>query len=206
MIRKMSLSLILISTVLFAKEVVWDFENTSVGEIPKQWTVAATHPKDPLASWQVTKEKGGKALTLSKINAPYGSTFNLCFMKSFAFKDGEISVKFRANSGEIDQGGGIMWRARDKDNYLVARFNPLEDNFRFYSVIDGNRHELASADVKLSKGWHTMKIVQKGEDFTGYLDDKQLLSYKDVPLKEAGGVGVWTKSDAATSFDDFKVK
>lgn len=84
-------------------------------------------------------------------------------------ENGKISVYFKANEGYIDQGGGIMFRVQDDDNYYVARFNPLEDNFRFYIVDDGIRRELSSANVKLTLGWHTMTIEQKGDILKGIL-------------------------------------
>ena len=98
-----------------------------------------------------------------------------------------------------------MWRVQDSDNYYVARFNPLEDNFRLYIVENGVREELASADVHLTKGWHEMWNVQKNEVFEGYLDGKKLLENKNSKLNKSGGAGLWTKADAATSFDDFSV-
>ncbi len=205
--------LILISGIALANEVnikIWDFEETKAGEIPSLWQIAATHPKKTLATWEVKEvndaPSGKKVLVLSRINHLYGGTFNLCYTKSMEFTNGEISLKFKANSGKIDQGGGIMWRVQDSDNYYVARFNPLEDNFRFYVVLDGMRMELASANVRLSKGWHRMKIIQKEDHFEGYLDGKKLLEHTDKQLAKSGGVGVWTKADAATSFDNFSVK
>jgi hypothetical protein len=132
--------------------------------------------------------------------------FNLCYTKEVSFKNPEISVDFHANSGVIDQGGGIIWRVQDRNNYYVARFNPLEDNFRFYVVTNGIRKQITSATIRLSKGWHRMKVIQKGTQFKGYLDSKKLLDTKDTTIKNAGGIGVWTKADAATSFDDFIVK
>ncbi len=195
---------------LYAKTEKWDFENVVVGDLPKGWKISATHPKKPLAKWEVVETlaapSGSKVLALSKINAYYGGTFNLCYTDSVDFKNGEISVDFKARSGRIDQGGGIMWRVQDSNNYYVARFNPLEDNFRFYIVTNGVRKQLASADVKLAKGWHRMKILQNGAYFEGYLDGKKLLSCQDDQLNKSGGVGLWTKADAATSFDDFAVE
>jgi len=204
---------ILVSGVVIAGNVhskIWDFEDVKAGEIPSSWQVDATHPKRPLATWEVKEvndaPSGKKTLVLSKINHVYGGTFNLCYTKSIRFRDGEISLMFKANSGEIDQGGGIMWRVQNSDNYYVVRFNPLEDNFRFYIVLDGIRMQLASANVRLSKGWHSMRIVQNGEHFEGYLDGKKFLEHTDKKLVKSGGVGVWTKADAVTSFDDFSVK
>ena len=189
----------------------WDFEDVQLGSLPKGWHSSATHPKKPMAVWKVIKSdtpSRKQVLSLTKANDSFfnGGIFNLCYTKSVDFKDGEIGVKFKANSGHTDQGGGIMWRVQDDNNYYVVRFNPLEDNFRFYIVKDGHRHELASANVKLSKGWHKMQIVQNGDNFKASLDGKKLLSFTDNQLPQSGGVGVWTKSDAATSFDDFSVK
>jgi hypothetical protein len=199
------------SVTLPANEVKsWDFENIKNGTIPPSWQISATHPKKPLAKWEVIETigapSGTKVLSLIKINAFYGGTFNLCYTNAVHFKDGEISVSFKANQGEIDQGGGIMWRVQDSNNYYVARFNPLEDNFRFYIVENGVRKQLSSANIRLGKGWHKMKVVQDGDRFTGYLDGRKLLSHEDNRLRKSGGVGLWTKADAATSFDDFSVK
>jgi hypothetical protein len=180
----------------------WDFEKSQIGALPSAFV------SDAMGTWEVLQEpkapSGKQIVKLHKMHR--GGAFNTLFNKDVAFKDGEISVSFRADSGEIDQGGGLMWRVQDKDNYYVARFNPLEDNFRFYIVKDANRRELASVDVKLSKGWHTMKIIQKGNHFQGFLDGKVLLEKEDAQLKKAGGIGLWTKADAATSFDDLHVE
>ncbi|BAF71914.1 hypothetical protein [Sulfurovum sp. NBC37-1] len=187
-----------------------NFENVSVGQLPQAWKRAETNAEHPAAVWEVTRSndtsRGKHILSLSSFEGGSFRYFNLCYTDAVSFRDGEISVWFKANSGNIDQGGGIMWRVQDKDTYYVARFNPLEDNFRFYSVINGDRKELCSADVHLKKRWHLMKIVQKGSHFEGFLDGKKLLNCDNDIIKKSGGVGVWTKADAATSFDDFTVK
>jgi len=191
MLKKLLITGTLLGTSLFAGETLYSFDNTDM----KKWHTFGT--------WEITQEDKEKTLSLTERS--HGS-FNLCYNNDIPFLDGEVTVKFKANSGRIDQGGGLMWRVQDNDNYYVARFNPLEDNFRFYIVHDGMRSELASADVKLSKGWHTMKIEQKGDTFEGYLDGKQYLEYKDNHLSKTGGVGVWSKADALTSFDDLKIE
>ena len=190
MIKKLILVSALASSSLVAKNIHYDFEKTDL-------TAWQTYGK-----WEITKE--AKEHRVSMIDRS-GGNFNLCYTKEVHFLDGKITVAFKANAGRIDQGGGIMWRVQDNDNYYVTRFNPLEDNFRFYIVHDGMRSELASADVKLSKGWHTMIIEQQGDTFKGYLDDKPYLEYKDTHLNKVGGVGVWTKADAQTSFDNLKI-
>ncbi len=184
----------------------WDFNDEPTGKLPSGWFIDATHPKTPLAVWEVLRSSPeNKILALSKVQAYYGNTYNLCYTKSVPFLNGEISVRFKVLSGEIDQGGGIMWRMQDRDNYYVARFNPLEDNFRFYSVKEGVRKQIASANVTLDRGWHTMKIVQQGSHFEGYLDGKKLLDTENADCTKSGGTGLWTKADAATIFDDLKI-
>ena len=213
LLKRMVIFIFLFAILGYAKDTfLYNFENVKIATIPNGWHISATHPKKPLAVWEVIKTKdapsGQKVLALTHPNTSFfnGGIFNLCYTKKVNFKDGEISVKFKANSGDTDQGGGIMWRVQDNNNYYVARFNPLEDNFCFYIVKNSHRHELAYADIKLSKGWHKMSIVQHGNNFKGYLDGKKFLSYSDTQLSKNGGVGLWTKSDAATSFDDFTVK
>ncbi len=195
----------LLTLSLQAKSFQENFDNVDNGNLPTNWKAKMTSAKTNSAIWEVEKEKDGKILTLKGFSKGKRGPFNLCFTDKIDFKDGEISVDFRANSGKIDQGGGLIWRVQDKDNYYVARFNPLEDNFRFYSVKDGYRKELKSCYVTLKKGWHKMKIIQKSDHFEGYIDGKKLLVAHDDGIKGSGGVGVWSKADAATSFDEFKV-
>jgi hypothetical protein len=192
-------------------ELEWTFENVPVGEIPQGWKVEGTNQRGPLATWQVVEEKdapsGTHVLALTRPNHHFGGTFNLCWTDRIHFKDGEIEVHFKANSGVEDQGGGVIWRAKDKDNYYISRFNPLENNFRIYYVKDGARRMLASARIKLpAHTWHELKITHYGTKICGYLNGKKLLEVEDNTFPEAGGVGLWTKADAATSFDDFEVE
>ncbi len=192
-------------------ELEWTFENIPVGEIPQGWKVEGTNQRGPLATWQVVEEKdapsGTHVLALIRPNHHFGGTFNLCWTDKIRFKDGEIEVHFKANSGVEDQGGGVIWRAKDKDNYYISRFNPLENNFRIYYVKDGARRMLASARIKLpAHTWHELKITHYGTKICGYLNGKKLLEVKDNTFPDAGGVGLWTKADAATSFDDFEVE
>ncbi len=186
------------------------FETVKVGQLPEGWKVEATNPKGPLATWKVIKDPSApsvkKVLALTKINHFFGGTFNLCWTNKIQFLDGVIEVKFKANTGSVDQGGGVIWRAQDKNNYYIARYNPLENNFIIYYVKNGARRMLASARIKLpAHKWYGMKIVQSGVNIFGYLNGKKLLDVKDKTFMNAGGVGLWTKSDAVTSFDDFEV-
>ena len=188
----------------------WSFEDVSIGSLPTGWKIEATGRGSPLATWQVIKDStapsGKQVLALVRVNHHSGGTFNLCWTDKVSFLDGSIEVAFKAVSGKIDEGGGIMWRVRDRNNYYVARFNPLEDNFRIYTVKGGRRRMIGTARASLPAGtWHTMKIVVTGERYACFLDGKKYLEGRDAHFKKAGGVGLWTKADAVTSFDDFKV-
>ncbi len=188
-----------------------NFDNVPIGKLPAGWIADATRLRGPMETWQVipdgTAPSGKHVLGMVSPNHRFGGTFNICWTKSILFLDGEITVRFKALKGREDQGGGIMWRVLDKNNYYVARFNPLEDNFCVYSVTKGVRRILASARVKLPAGkWHTMKIVQNGNHFEGYLNGRKLLQGKWGKISIAGGAGLWTKADAVTSFDDFSVR
>jgi len=194
-----------------ASSASWNFDNVPIGKLPAGWKIEATNLKGPLETWQVIKDttapSDDRVLAMTIPNHTFGSTFNLCWTDTVSFLDGELSVRFKAVTGKGDQGGGIMWRVQDRDNYYIARFNPLEDNFRLYSVHHGHRRMLADARIVLPSGqWHIMKIVQRGNRFEAYLNGKKLLEGTDNLFTKAGGVGLWTKADAGTSFDDFTVK
>lgn len=187
------------------------FENVAEGKIPANWKVEATNQRGPLATWQVVKDSTAPSpknvLALTRINHSFGGTFNLCRSDQIQFLNGIIKVHFKANSGIEDQGGGVIWRAKDKDNYYISRYNPLENNFRIYYVKDGGRRMLASARIKLpAHVWHELKIVQNGNKISGFLNGKKLLNVEDTTFSEPGGIGLWTKADAVTSFDDFSVQ
>jgi hypothetical protein len=134
--------------------------------------------------------------------------FNLCVANDTNRKDVEASVSFKANTGKIDQGGGLVWRYQDANNYYLARYNPLETNFRLYYVISGKRVQLVSKDnLDLPAGkWHTMKFEQKGDSIECYLNGKKLIEAKNDMFQKGGKVGLWTKADAQTSFDNLEVE
>lgn len=187
------------------------FDNVKIGQLPAGWKIEGTNQRGPLATWKViedtTAPSGSKVLALTSTNHDFGGTFNICWTKGIKFLNGKIKVMFKANTGEEDEGGGVIWRAQDKGNYYIARYNPLENNFRIYFIKNEARKILASARIKLLKGkWQEMEIVQNGKHITGYLNGKKLLEVDDNTFTKPGGVGLWTKADAVTSFDDFEVK
>ncbi|MCP4291695.1 MAG: hypothetical protein GY780_07645 [bacterium] len=186
----------------------WSFDETPLGSLPRGWLIEGTNQQGPLAVWKIKTDKtrSSKALVLEDTQQGSGRTFNLCWTDKVNFLDGSINVKIKKGSGSIDQGGGIVWRVKDKDNYYVARWNPLEDNFRFYKVIDGVRKELASARVAVDPDkWHSVRIEQMGGQIKCFFNNELHIKLLDYSISEPGGVGLWTKADAATSFDNFEV-
>jgi len=188
------------------------FDALQPGALPEGWKVEATNRRGKLAAWKVVADpkapSSPNVLRAAPRSDNFGGTYNLCWTKDVRFLDGEIEVKLRANTGHEDQGGGPIWRVQDHDNYYIARYNPLERNFRVYIMKDGARKMLDSASrIRIATGqWFTIKIVQKGDYIQGWLDGKKLLDVQDTTFTRPGGVGLWTKADAATSFDDFTAR
>jgi len=119
------------------------------------------------------------------------------------FGDVDVTVKFRPVSGREDASGGILFRAADAKNYYVVRANSLEDNFRLYTLKDGSRKQIASAKVDAPKlaEWHTLRVTAKGTKIQAYLNGKLLIDHEDGTYAD-GYVGLWTKADSVTEFDD----
>jgi hypothetical protein len=188
----------------------FSFDGDPTGALPPGWKTESTHPKGPVATWLVVRDDHAPSapniLSLIRINHTSSDTFNLCWTDVPRFLDGDIEVSFRADSGKDDQGGGLIWRIKDKDTYLLARMNPLEDNLRIYYVLNGARTQLASAAVSAAPGtWHTLRIEQHANAIRGFLDGTMRLETTDAHIPAPGGVGLWTKADAATSFDNLTI-
>lgn len=158
-----------------------------------------------VGEWKLEEMSGdGRVFVQRARNA--NPVFNVALATEPRATDVELSVRLRAISGEDDQGGGLVWRAADAKNYYIARWNPLEDNLRVYQIKDGKRTQIQSADVETdAKAWHTLRITMKGDHIEGYLDEKKLLDAHDQTFTAGGRVGLWTKADAVTTFDDMQV-
>ncbi len=177
-------------------------EDTALGQLPSGWTAAKTG-EGPGSVWKVVADAtapGGKALAQTSADGPK-RLFNLCVAGDAKLRDLDVSVAFKATAGKIDQGGGLVWRYKDANNYYVARMNPLEDNFRLYKVVGGKRTQLATADLKAAAGkWHVLRVVQQGNRVQCYFSGKRYLDAADDTFPEAGKIGLWTKADAQTHF------
>jgi len=178
-----------------------NFDDAKVGQSPSGWIATKTGSGD--AKWTV--EKDDTAPSKPNVLKQSGeATYPVCLRNATSLKDGFVEVKFKPISGREDQAGGVVWRARDADNYYTARANALEDNVTIYHVIKGRRTEKQRAGMKVASGeWHTLRVDFTGNHFTVTLDGKQAVEWEDNTFTKAGMVGVWTKADSVTLFDDF---
>lgn len=197
------------ATCLAAEPKTWTFNKSDLGKLPSGWTAGKTGEGEG-SDWKITADetapgKSGHAITQTA--AGPNRLFNLCLADGVEFTDGEISVQVRAVSGEIDQGGGLVWRAKDANNYYICRYNPLEKNFRLYHVKDGKRKELASKEkVETPAGkWFTVTVKQQGNKIVCALNGEHALEASDDTFPSGGKIGLWTKADAVTSFDALKL-
>jgi hypothetical protein len=185
------------------------FGKADVGKVPAGWKAAQTN-EGKGSIWKVVEDstapsKGG--LVLAQTAQSPSAVFNLCVATTTSYQDVEVSVAFKAVRGKRDQGGGLVWRYQDANNYYVARMNPLEDNYRVYKVVDGKRIQLGTKeDLTVRAGeWRTLKVKMVGDHIECFLDGKKLLDVRDKAIPKAGQVGLWTKADAQTYFDSFVV-
>jgi hypothetical protein len=185
------------------------FQQATLGALPSGW--AAAHTGSGTGSvWKAVEDRSapGGAKVLAQTSATgHGRFFNLCVAEATSFLNPEIRVAFKPLAGKEDQGGGLVWRYQDADNYYIARMNPLEHNFRVYKVVHGRRIQLATATAEARTGaWHTLRIVVAGERMQAFLDGKPYLDVKDDTFRGPGKIGFWTKADAQTEFTDLEIR
>lgn len=186
------------------------FDSDPVGKLPAGWLVKHTGETKTPAVWQVvaddTAPSRPNVLALTKTESA-DAVYNLLILDESSFKDIDLSVKVKGVGGKVDQGGGVLWRCQDENNYYLCRLNPLESNFRVYKVENGKRTQFATVKVDAEQGrWYTLRVTMTGPDIACYLDGEKLLEAKDDTFPNAGMIGLWTKADAATAFDDLRVK
>ncbi|MBN2562886.1 MAG: DUF1080 domain-containing protein [Phycisphaerae bacterium] len=188
----------------------WRFDGDCLGQVPKGWSIRETNPSESLAIWKVIADDTAPSrphVMALESSENYGGTFNLAIAEDTSFKDLDLTVRVKAVKGEEDQGGGVIWRCKDENNYYICRLNPLESNYRVYKVVDSKRRQLDSETVALQAGrWYSIRITMIGEQITCSLDGARMLEAKDGTFADSGMVGLWTKADAVTSFDDLAVR
>ena len=221
----MKRNLLLIAAALFItaapalaqKMLTLNFDNDKVGALPKDFSTALTGSgRDGM--WSVIKDDASpeRKNVLAQTDADETSyRFPICVYEKLSVRDVDLSVKFKAVAGKKDQAAGLVWRYRDKDNYYIVRANALENNVVLYKVQYGKREDLPikgegrtygkKANVTAGQ-WNTLRVTAAGNLFTVYLNGDRLYEVEDAAFNDAGKVGVWTKADSVTHFDDLTVK
>lgn len=177
------------------------FDNMEPGQLPKGWLSGVTGSGSPRWSVETDKSAPSKPNVLKQSGE---GTYPWCVKKDVSIADGFVEVKFKPLSGSEDQAGGVVWRWKDGDNYYIARANALEDNITIYHTIKGSRQSFKNVNKKVAPNqWQTLRVEFQRHHFTVTFDGEKVIEADDDTIKDAGAVGVWTKADSVTLFDDF---
>lgn len=175
------------------------------GEITTmKYDLGTENPKWKFVAGQWVRRPSGdrKVLAQTVETQPWA----VAVLEDKKFGDLDVSVRFRPVSGREDASGGIIFRAKDGQNYLLVRANALENNFRLYTMVNGKRSTIASARVTEPKlgVWHAIRVVATGPKIQAYLNGTMLLDHQDKTFTD-GWVGLWTKADSVTEFADLEI-
>jgi hypothetical protein len=189
------------ATALSAHAQTEGFDTMKPGTPPAGWECGLTGKGTP--KWSI--EADATAPSAPQVLQQSGSgTFPWCVKKDVSLADGHVEVKFKPMRGRQDQAGGVVWRWKDGDNYYVARANALENNVSLYYTEKGRRITLKYVDAPVpANAWHTLRVEFAGTRVKVILDGKPYIELDDAHIKGAGAVGLWTKADSVTAFDDF---
>ena len=178
------------------------FDDAKAGQVPAGWTAAKTGKGEP--KWAVVADDTAPSKP-NVLKQSGEADYPLALKTDTNLKDGFVEVKFKPVSGADDQAGGVIWRAADADNYYIARANALEGNVRIYHFVKGKRTQFKGMNLPVAANqWHTLRVNFSGNRFTVVFNGAELFTAEDETLKYAGKVGVWTKADSVTLFDEFR--
>ena len=207
---------LLVAGAVAARAQTYGFDSQQAGEPPKGMTCALTGKGRP-GDWKILAD--GTAPSPAQVLAQTDDDatsyrFPVCVVDGVTAVDLDLSVRFKPVSGSVDQAAGLVWRYRDPDNYYIVRANALENNVVLYKVQNGRRTDLPlkgegrtygrNAEVP-SGQWGTLRVVASGPLFEVYLNGNKLYEVEDSTFSQPGKVGVWTKADSVTYFDDLTV-
>ncbi len=177
------------------------FDTDLVGGLPAGWRAGVTGRGAPKWSVEIDVSAPSRPNVLKQSGS---GTFPWCVRPEVSLADGYVEVKFKPLSGREDQAGGLVWRWKDGDNYYVARANALENNVSLYYTANGRRNTIKYVDAPvLGNVWHALRVEFSGKKIRVTLDGKTTIEVEDGHIAGAGAVGVWTKADSVTLFDNF---
>jgi hypothetical protein len=188
-----------VATAAFAETI--NFAADRVGGLPAGWIAGVTGRG--AYRWEVASDASAPSAPNVLKQSARGD-FPWCVMRDVILTDGYVEVKFKPLAGSDDQAGGVVWRWKDGDNYYVARANTLENNVSLYYTQSGRRITIKYVDAPVAKDrWHVLRVEFVGAHIAVMLDGKSYIDQEDAHIGSAGAVGVWTKADSVTVFDDF---
>ncbi len=195
----MALTTIFTATAAFADTT--NFDADKPGALPAGWVAGVTGSGEQ--RWAVEADRTAPSAP-NVLKQSGKGTFPWCVKKDTSIADGFVEVKFKPLSGKEDQAGGVVWRWKDGNNYYVARANALEDNVSLYYTANGRRITIKYVDAPVAANvWHTLRVEFNDKHISVLLDGKRYIDLDDTHITGPGAVGVWTKADSVTSFDDF---
>lgn len=184
---------------------MWNFDGAAAGSPPPGFSFGRTGSGRP-GRWVVRPEPdapSGPNVLAQEDDDQTDYRFPIAVEDSASFQDVNLSVRCKPMEGKVDRACGIVWRYRDENNYYLARANALEDNVRFYYVENGRRREVKGWNGKVTVGqWHELRAEMKGNNVQVYYDGAKVIEASDSRFPTAGKVGVWTKADSRTLFDN----
>ena len=187
----------------------WNFDREQPGTLPSEFSIGTLFDGRPAGDWQVLATDRAKSpphVFAQVIAKGAEHSYKVVLIKEVIASDLNLEVSFLPIQGQADMGGGLIWRAADDRNYYLTRANPLEQNIRVYRVVKGVRHMLENFDQTIDvRHWHTLRVTHQGCRVNIFYDYKQVFDLCDKTFHD-GMVGLWTKSDAVTYFDDLQLQ
>jgi hypothetical protein len=188
---------------------LWTFDTDSPGTMPTDFVVGTLFDGRPAGDWKVVQKSDAPSPpnVFGQVSGKGAEhAYKVVLVEGSKSSDLELEVSLLAVDGKADMGGGLIWRAADDRNYYLTRANPLEQNIRIYRVVKGVRHLLTNFDHIIDvRQWHQLRVTMAGCQVQVFFDKTKVFDLCDNTFSE-GRIGLWTKSDATTYFDDLKVK
>ncbi len=188
---------------------LWNFDADLPGTLPKDFVIGTLFDGRPAGDWKVIqtdRAKSGSQILAQIMGKGAEHAYKIVMVDKTESSDLDFQASFLPVEGKADMGGGLIWRATDDRNYHLARANPLEQNIRIYRVVKGIRHMLKNYDQIIDvKKWHTLHVITRGCQIQVLYDEQKVFDLCDQTFTR-GRIGLWTKSDAVTYFDDLRLQ
>jgi hypothetical protein len=189
------------------EEKLWNFDDAAPGTLPRAITVGTLFDGRPAGEWKVlitNRAKSASQVLAQLTSKGADQAYKLVLIDGTTSSNIDVEVSFLPVSGKADLGGGLIWRARDDRNYYLLRASAIEQNIRLYRVVKGARQLIKNYNRNIGQSWHTLRVIQQGCEMQIRYDDEPLFQLCESAL-DRGRIGLWTKSDAVTYFDDLQL-